>query len=180
MIEYFDTSSIAPMLIHEANEQRCRALWQDASQIVTSRITYVEAQSAIAAAARADRIDPAQARSARTMLDDMWREVYVMELGPDLMYGAAACAREYALRGFDAIHCASAMTLGGVDVLAVSGDKHLLSAWLRGGLAVADTSTMNGGGHFTQRPRGRGSVSDHYRDNADNAHYVRSKTTCSR
>lgn len=146
MIEYFDTSSIAPMLIHEANEQRCRALWQDASQIVTSRITYVEAQSAIEEAARADRIDPAQARSARTMLDDMWREVYVMELGPDLMYGAAACAREYALRGFDAIHCASAMTLGGVDVLAVSGDKHLLSAWLRGGLAVADTSTVYGGG----------------------------------
>ncbi|MGO1919938.1 MAG: type II toxin-antitoxin system VapC family toxin [Microbacterium sp.] len=146
MIGYFDSSSIAPILIHEASEQRCRALWQDASQIVTSRVTYVEAQSAIAAAVRSSRIDLAQASSARTLLDDMWREVHVMELTPDLMYGAVACAHEYALRGFDAIHCASAMTLGGVDVLAVSGDKHLLRAWLRGGLAVADTSTVYGGG----------------------------------
>lgn len=75
-------------------------------------------------------------------LDEMWRDAFVVEVNADLMYAAAACARAYGLRGFDAIHCASAMIVGGVDVPAVSGDQRLLDAWLRGGLAVADTSSI--------------------------------------
>lgn len=129
------------MLIREDNEDRCRSIWEEASEIVTSRTTYVEAQAAVAAAERAKRINADQAKSARKRLDEMWRDAFVVEVGADLMYAAAACAREYGLRGFDAIHCASAMTVGGVDVLAVSGDKALLDAWLHGGLAVADTAT---------------------------------------
>lgn len=129
------------MLIREDNADRCRSIWDDATQIVTSRITYVESQAAVAAAERADRISSVQARSARLRLEEMWRDAFVVEVNVDVMYAAAACAREYGLRGFDAIHCASAMTIGGVEVLAVSGDKRLLDAWLRGGMAVADTSS---------------------------------------
>lgn len=140
MIGYFDTSSIVPMLIREDNEDQCRSIWDDAAQLVTSRITYVEAQAAVAAAERAGRIDGAQARSARTRLDEMWRDLYVVEVSADLMYAAAACARAYGLLGFDAIHCASAMTVSGIDLMAVSGDNSLLDAWLRGGLTVADTA----------------------------------------
>lgn len=128
------------MLIREDNEDQCRSIWDDATQIVTSRITYVEAQAAVAAAERADRIDSAQSKFARMRLDEMWRDAFVVEIDVDLMYAAAACARAYGLRGFEAIHCASAMTAGGIDALAVSGDRRLLDAWLRGGLAVADTS----------------------------------------
>lgn len=128
------------MLIREENEAQCRSIWDDSSQIVTSRITYVESQAAVAAAERDGSIDSVQAKSARLMLDGLWRDVFVVEFSTELMYGAAACARAYGLRGFDSIHCASAMAVGGVDVLAVSGDKRLLDAWLRGGLAVADTS----------------------------------------
>lgn len=128
------------MLIREENEAQCRSIWDDSTQIVTSRITYVEAQAAVAAAERIGRIDSGQAKSARVRLDQLWRDAFIVEVSADLTYGAAACAREYGLRGFDAIHCASAMAVGGVDVLAVSGDKNLLDAWLRGGLAVADTS----------------------------------------
>lgn len=129
------------MLIREDSEERCRLIWDDATQIVTSRITYVESQAAVAAAERADRIDSVQAKSARMRLDEMWRYAFVVEVSADLMYAATACARAYGLRGFDAIHCASAMTIGGDDVLAVSGDERLLDAWLRGGMAVADTSS---------------------------------------
>lgn len=68
----------------------------------------------------------------------MWSDTFIIEVGAELTYAAAACAEEFGLRGFDAIHCASAMTIGAVDVLAVSGDKALLGAWLRGGLAVTD------------------------------------------
>ena len=128
------------MLIREEDEPLCRSIWDDSTQIVTSRITYVESQAAVAAAESDGRIDSVQAESARMRLNGLWRDVFVVEFSADLMYGAAACARAYGLRGFDSIHCASAMTVGGVDVLAVSGDKRLLDAWLRGGLAVADTS----------------------------------------
>lgn len=129
------------MLIREDNASQCCSIWDDAARVATSRITYIEAQAAVASAARADRVDPAQARSARALLDDLWREVFVIEFDGELMYGAAACAREYGLRGFDAVHCAGAMTIGAIDMLAVSGDKSLVAAWVRSVLAVADTSS---------------------------------------
>lgn len=128
------------MLIREENEGLCRSIWDDATQVVTSRITFVEAHAAVAAAERSGRVDSPRAKAARTRLGEMWADAFIIEVGAELTYAAAACAKEFGLRGFDAIHCASAMTIGAVDVLAVSGDQALLGGWLRSGLAVADTS----------------------------------------
>lgn len=97
----------------------------------------MEAHAAVAAAERGSRVDAAKAKLARVQLDAMWQRVFVIELDLGIMEGAAACVREYNLRACDAVHCASAMSAGSVDLLAVSGDRQLLEAWMRGGLAVA-------------------------------------------
>lgn len=140
MIGYFDTSSIVPLLVREPSTSLCTSLWADTSRRLSSRITYVEAHAAVSAAQRSGRLLDHEADTARTLLEDIWAQVLVIELSPEIASAAAACARMFALRGFDAIHCASALEVGAVDTIAVSGDRRLLDAWLRSGLAVADTS----------------------------------------
>ncbi|MGM7696970.1 type II toxin-antitoxin system VapC family toxin [Microbacterium sp. A84] len=136
-----DTSALVPLLFDEPTSARCQRLWATASTRVTARTTFVEASAAVAAAERGDRIDAAEAESARAVLEQAWRDIVVVEFEEGLMRAAAACAREYRLRRYDSIHCASAMRVAGIDVLAASGDQALLSAWQQVGLAVADTAS---------------------------------------
>ncbi|ORW78676.1 twitching motility protein PilT [Mycobacterium riyadhense] len=42
------------------------------------------------------------------------------------------------MRGYDAVHCASAEQLDDDDVVAASGDQRLLTAWLELGIATYD------------------------------------------
>ncbi|OBF86409.1 twitching motility protein PilT [Mycobacterium sp. 852002-51163_SCH5372311] len=44
------------------------------------------------------------------------------------------------MRGYDAVHCASAQQLDDDDVVAASGDERLLAAWLKLGMATYDTN----------------------------------------
>ena len=53
---------------------------------------------------------------------------------------AAALAHQYALRDNDAVHCACAEQLADPDVVAATGDRQLLAAWTRLGLATYDTN----------------------------------------
>lgn len=80
MIGYFDTSSFVSMLIREDGADKCRSLGASSATIVTSRVTYVEPHAAVSAADCATRIDAVQARAALRRLDDMWRDVDVIEL----------------------------------------------------------------------------------------------------
>jgi uncharacterized protein len=54
---------------------------------------------------------------------------------------AAELADVLALRGYDAVHCASAGQFEDADFVVASGDKRLLDAWKSLGLATFDTNT---------------------------------------
>ena len=140
MILYTDTSALIPLIIDEPTSERCRSLWSGASERVSARTTYVEAAAAIASASRASRIDDDEMRVAHAALDALWEHVDVVELDSEIMHSAAACAREFRLRGYDAVQCASALRVAGIDAVATSGDRALLAAWQQLGLAVADTA----------------------------------------
>ncbi|WP_404439202.1 type II toxin-antitoxin system VapC family toxin [Microbacterium aerolatum] len=140
MILYADTSAIIPLVIDEPTSERCHRLWPDAIRRVSARTTYVEAAAAVASAVRAFRIDEDEAQLTFSRLDAMWAGVDIVEIDEPMMRAAAACAREFRLRGHDAIQCASALRIAGIDVVATSGDRALLRAWQETGLAVADTA----------------------------------------
>jgi uncharacterized protein len=53
---------------------------------------------------------------------------------------AADLAHHLSLRGYDAVHCASAEQLDDDDLVAASGDQRLLTAWLELGMATYDTN----------------------------------------
>lgn len=70
---------------------------------------------------------------------EIWPDVDVVDLTPELAEAAAGFARSLALPGYDAVHCASAAELDDPDLVAAAGDERLLAAWRSLGLAVLDT-----------------------------------------
>ena len=139
MIVYFDTSALVPLLIDEPTSRGCRELWTTADTVACTRLTYIEAAASIAMAERLNRLSADGVRDAKAILDRLWLQIQVIELGQDLMVLAADMALKHGLRGYDATHCAAAVAIKDVELVAASGDQRLLEAWRAEGLAVRDT-----------------------------------------
>ncbi len=140
MILYFDTSAIVPLLVLEPASENSRRLWDLGDAVLSTRLAFVETAAALAQAARLGRLSGSAHREAVARLDELWEEVNVLELDRHLMERAAELARVHALRGYDAVHAAAAESLVDRDVVAVSGDRALLSAWAELGLSTSDTT----------------------------------------
>ena len=139
MIVYFDTSALVPLLVAEPSSARCRELWDIADVAVTSRLGHVEAAAALAQAVRAGRVDESAHRLALERLDELWSSVAPVEIDMSLMRRASELAAHHALRGYDAVHAASAELVADESTVAASGDRALLRAWLALGLSTSDT-----------------------------------------
>jgi predicted nucleic acid-binding protein len=140
LICYFDTSAFVPLLVAEPATEFCRQLWDDADDVVTTRLLYVESAAALAQALRLDRLAKKEHAAALRILDELWREFSIVEVDGGLAERAAELAHACALRGYDAVHCASAEQLADDDLVVASGDKRLLSACSTLGMATADVN----------------------------------------
>lgn len=140
MIVYLDTSGLVPLLIDEPASPICERLWNDADDVVSVRITYVEAAAAIAQARRLKRLTRSQQRDAVTLLNATWDQFQLVDVDESLVHRAGALADLHSLRGYDAAHCAGAESINGVDVVAASGDRQLLAAWRALGMNTLDVN----------------------------------------
>ena len=111
-------------------------MWNEASDVFASWLTYVETHAALAARARASVRARRSLRQARRVVDDRWGEIVVVQLDGYVAETAALGAAQHALRGADAIHLASAAVLGS-PVVMVSRDAALRRASVAVGLHVA-------------------------------------------
>ena len=137
MIVYFDTSAFVPLLVTEPGTTLARELWESADEVATTRLLYVEAAAALARAHRMGRITERNHRTAVDSLDDLWRDFRVIEVDEIVTHRAAEMADRYALRGYDAVHCACAERVDAPDLVVASGDKELLAACTELALATA-------------------------------------------
>ena len=140
MIVYLDTSALVPLLIEEPSSTACRRVWDDADDVVSSRLGYVETAAVLSQARRLDRLTSKQRRSALNGLDDIWSQILIAEIDRPLVDRAAFLADQFALRGYDAVHCASAEVVNGDTVVAAGGDRQLLAAWKALGINTFDTN----------------------------------------
>ncbi|MFD4439203.1 type II toxin-antitoxin system VapC family toxin [Nocardia sp. NPDC058519] len=140
MIGYLDTSAFLPLLVAEPSSAACKRFWDLADDVVSSRLLYVESAAALAQAHRMGRLDESQFRAASRLRDDFWQQINVTEVDEKLAESAAALAERYALRGYDAVHCAAAAQLEDPDLVAASGDRKLLTAWKALGIATFDSN----------------------------------------
>lgn len=139
MISYFDTSAFVPLLVAEPGSAFCRQLWDDADAVVTSRLCYVESAAALAQGLRMARLTKPQHRAALGLLDRLWPEFEVVEADDTVIVRGAELAYRFRLRGYDAVHAASAEQLDDHDLVVASGDRQLLNACIGLGMATADT-----------------------------------------
>jgi uncharacterized protein len=139
VIVYFDTSAFVPLLVTEAGTTTANELWEAADDVVTCRLLYVEAAAALARARQMDRITDRNHRAALGSLDDLWRDFRVTEVDEVVVRRAAELADRHALRGYDAVHCASAERIADADLVVASGDKDLVAACSELALATALT-----------------------------------------
>ena len=140
MIIYVDTSALVPLLINEPTSEACGELWDSADSITVTRLAYIEAVAALAMAQGMGRISMEEATDGRSVLDDLWPVVDVIELDRELMFEAARLAVVHGLRGYHATHCAAAVAVNDAEFVAASGDARLLAAWRAEGVAVRDTN----------------------------------------
>lgn len=68
-----------------------------------------------------DRITDPNHRAALRSLDDLWRDFRVTETDEIVIRRAAELADRHALRGYDAVHCASAERIADADPVVASG-----------------------------------------------------------
>ncbi len=100
-----------------------RQVWAE-SHAAASVALVAEACAAIAAAHRAARIDDAHCGLALSWLAARWEQTDSIGLSEELAWRAGELAGTLALRGYDAIHLATAEdVLGDGDVMVVADER---------------------------------------------------------
>jgi predicted nucleic acid-binding protein len=138
LIVYFDTSALLPIVIDEPTSTTASRLWDDADRVVSSRLVYAEGRAALAMAHRLGRFDQRQLRTAVEDFEDVHVQLDLVEVTDDLVREAGALAEQFGLRGYDAVHLASARMLEDPELVLAAGDRSLLEAAAAAGIATAD------------------------------------------
>jgi len=133
VIAYFDTSAIIPLIIKEPSSD-------DASRTISTRLIYPEARAALAQAERIGRLTAASLAEAVKGLDSIATEINYLEITEQIAESAGTLARAHALRGYDAVHLASAELANDDDFVFVTGDRSLGSAAETIGISTALTA----------------------------------------
>lgn len=109
MILYLDTSALVKLYVREPGTDETRARLRDASLVATSRVAYPEARAALARRQRESAISRGALTRAVSAMDRDLERFVVVELSARVARRAGNLAERRALRGFDAIHLASAL-----------------------------------------------------------------------
>jgi len=134
-IVYFDSSAFVKLTIEEDGSDLVAELWDRCDAAVSSRLAYPEVRAAMSAAARDHRLDAADYRAAVRLWEQYWAAVRVIEFSESVSVHAGSLAGDHRLRGADAVHLSSALTVGADQVVAV-WDARLASAAQRLGLST--------------------------------------------
>jgi uncharacterized protein len=138
LIVYFDTSAVVPIVIEEPSSVSFSRLWDEADRVISSRLVYVEGRAALAMARRMRRLDEDELRTAVGDFESLHGQLDIVEITAELVRDAGSMAERFALRGFDAVHLASAQLLQDADLVLASGDLGLLSAAQALGMATSN------------------------------------------
>ena len=140
MIVYLDASALVKRYVAEAGSPEVEALINEAQAIGTAVISRAEVAAALARAARIGLVTREAGAKALQAFNADWEHLVRLQLGEPLAARAAALAWEHGLRGYDAVHLASALAWSealGETVAVATYDRELwrgarasgLSAW---------------------------------------------------
>ena len=124
-------------MFDEPGSELAAELWDRAETVVSSQLVYPEARAAAAAAHRRRRITSTTLRRAVDRIDELCTEFDVIGLDPDLAHSAGDLAEAHGLRGYDAVHLATALSVESDSMLLATWDGDLARAAVAAGCSVS-------------------------------------------
>ena len=128
---YLDTSALIKRFVNEKGSLLVRSLVQREGAVATAKIAYAEIFAGLTRKLREGNLAKAQYALACRQFDRDWHAYIRVELEDDLLLLARELIQRHPLRGFDAVHLASALTLKtalGEEITFAAADGRLLKA----------------------------------------------------
>lgn len=136
MITYVDASLLLKLVIEEEGSERAGLIWDSADVLASVVLVVVEGRAALAAARRCGQLDSRQHQQALQEFNTLVDALSIVEVTEGLVDDESHLAESEALRGYEAVHLAAALSIGS-DILT-SSDTELCEAANRRGLHVAN------------------------------------------
>jgi predicted nucleic acid-binding protein len=124
-------------VLDEPGSATALELWSAATRVHSSQVAYPELRAAVAAAGRAGRFSARRLRAIVRAIDELDAEIDTIAVDEGLARHAGELAQRHALRGFDAIHLAAALSAHSDRLVVVTWDRGLADAANAAGCMVA-------------------------------------------
>jgi predicted nucleic acid-binding protein len=127
---YLDTSALIKRFVREAGSQAVSRIVAR-EPVATSKIAYVEVHATLMRARREGRLTANQYTLVFGQFEREWPAYIRVDLNDDVLRLGREMVRRHPLRGYDAVHLASAVSLGrGLEeqIVFVAADARLLTA----------------------------------------------------
>lgn len=133
---YLDSSAVIALVLEDPGRSApVREALARCDFVATSMVAYAECRAALAAAQRQQRVESREGAAARERLDSIWFELERVSVTEDCIRRAGSLSDTRGLRGFDALHLASALVLGD-NTAFLTWDTRLADAARMEGLAA--------------------------------------------
>jgi predicted nucleic acid-binding protein len=111
MMLYLDTSALVKLYVDEPLSQELSAAVDEAEAVATSLLAYAEARAAFTRARREALFSPHAYRHIVDAFEEDWPRYITVEVTDQIVKNAGNLAATRALRGYDALHLASVLSL---------------------------------------------------------------------
>jgi predicted nucleic acid-binding protein len=111
MILYLDTSALLKKYFKESGSAEVISEWKKADAIATSMVAYAETMAAVLRKKAETEVAPSLFKKILRDFGKDWESFLLVEVTSGLNEKIDKLVETYQLRGFDAIHLASALTI---------------------------------------------------------------------
>lgn len=137
MIAYLDASALVKRYIVERGSRETIALTTESEMTATSIVSRAEVAAALARAVRTGLVKDDVARNAQRRFAEDWPDLARVSVTEALVERAERLVWQHGLRGYDAVHLASALAWQeslSEEIVVASFDQQLWEAAKRSGL----------------------------------------------
>jgi predicted nucleic acid-binding protein len=143
LIVYFDSSVLLKLFLDEPDAQIALDIWNEAEDVVTSEISYLEVRAGLARAMRENppRLSATGYDDAKTQFDQLWSQVLSITVTADLIDQASDVAEKHALRAYDALQFATVLSVADDGIILATTDQDLERAARAAGIPLTQLSS---------------------------------------
>ena len=133
------TRALVKRYVTERGSRETGGLSAKADVVATSLVSRAEVAAALAKAVRLGIVEPDNGRRAQRAFASQWPDIAKVPVTEALMSRAEALAWDFALRGYDAVQLASALTWQeavGAEITLATFDRQLWDAGKKAGIRI--------------------------------------------